>query len=172
MCTIAIANKSNCYVFHSTPTWTFSDTRVWVSQATWSGGCLDGRAHGNGTLVTNYSLIKTHQDKVGRDQGTLVNGVRHGHWVHTADGLVQEGHFIDGKRQGYWVTHYPGGAAVGRGLYVDDNLLDNWIIRYPGGMVEEGPHLHGKRHGHWILRYSDGTTKTYVWSHGEIINSY
>ena len=131
-CWLGLANRPGCHVFDSY--YNPLETAV-----TWSGSCAGGVAIGQGT----WSWDSSASALSGEETGTLVRGIRHGHWIERwSNGRVREGPYADGRRHGHWITRWSdGGASEGR--YVD-----------------------GKRHGRWVLRFSDGGCTATLWSHG------
>ena len=129
-CWLELANQPGCHVFE--PYHDPSRTAV-----TWSGSCAGGVAVGQGTLIWDSSRLS------GEATGTLVRGIRHGHWIVRWDnGDVAEGPYVDGKLQGHWIQ------------------------RWDSGTVVEGPYVDGKRHGRWIMRFHTGGCTATLWSHG------
>lgn len=145
-CWLELAGQPGCYVFTGRLLPDESDT--------WTGPCVEGLAHGTGTL-TRVSSEGTRTIAT----GLIRNGKRHGPWVsHTADGTVHEGPFVDGKSHGQWVERQADGD-VWEGPYVDDKRHGQWVIREADGDVREGPYVDGKRHGWWVTRLASGTVR-------------
>ena len=71
-------------------------------------------------------------------EGALVEGQRHGPWVHRSDdGTVAEGAYTNGTRTGLW------------------------LFRFPGGGVLEGGYVDGERHGVWSTTSTDTNRSEY-----------
>lgn len=65
----------------------------------WYGGCVDGKLHGNGTLIWYQGNRETE-----RNEGSFRNGEFHGDVVTTfPDGQVVYGQYVDGVRHGDFV---------------------------------------------------------------------
>ena len=120
-CWMELAGRPRCYVF----TFNF---RPGIS-ATWTGECVDGLAHGMGTLTFARDGRKSAYT------GLIRGGKRHGHSIiviHTEDGDVSEGPFVDGRMHG------------------------RWVMRRANGAMQEGSYTDGKRQGHWVERQANG----------------
>ena len=142
-CWLELTGQPGCYVF---TTFLLADARE-----TWTGACVEGLAHGTGTL-TRIATDGTNTRATGR----IRHGKRHGQWVRrNANGSVEEGPFVDGNRHGQWVLRGANGD-VWEGPYVDGKMHGQWVLRGADGGVREGPYVDGNRHGQWVLRGADG----------------
>ena len=144
-CWMEVTGQAGCYVWNGN---LMTDETV-----TWTGGCSEGRAQGEGTL----KWVWEDGEKTSESTGSLTDGKRHhGQWViRDADGDVQEGPYVDGKMHGQWVLRYAEGD-VQEGPYVDGKRHGQWVIRDADGDVGEGPYVDGKMHGQWVIRDADG----------------
>ena len=166
-CWMEVKGQAGCYVWN--------ENLATNATVTWTGGCSEGRAQGEGTLKwvwedgektseSTGSLTdgKAHGQWVSRKadgdgwEGPYVDGKKHGPWVwRYSDGLVQEGPYVDGKMHGQWVFRDADGD-VWEGPFVDGKMHGQWVIREADGDVQEGPYVDGKRHGPWVFRLADG----------------
>lgn len=141
---------------------------------TWSGGCLDGKAHGEGRLVWRY--MRNGEPSGSTFEGTLRQGVREGHGVLTwlDDDRHQGrrryvGHFHRNKFHGHGVLTWPDGrwykgefrdgTPSGKGEYIaaDGRRYEGEIhdgkpsgrgnVTYLGGDRYEGEFREGAFHG-------------------------
>ena len=144
-CWMEVTGQAGCYVWNGN---LMTDETV-----TWTGGCSEGRAQGEGTL----KWVWEDGEKTSESTGSLTDGKRHhGQWViRDADGDVGEGPYVDGKMHGQWVLRFASGG-VQEGPYVDGKRHGQWVIRDADGDVLEGPYVDGKRHGPWVFRLADG----------------
>ena len=116
----AIQSHPGCHVW---------DTYLKTDQTvTWSSGCADGLAQGEGTLTW-----RDGDGEITTSSGQLQRGKRHGRWVlRFASGTVEEGPYVDGKRHGRWVERTASGGVI------------------------ETPYVDGKEHGREVWRNADG----------------
>jgi hypothetical protein len=131
--------------------------------ATWSGPCKDGYAHGEGTLVWTVGGKQSS-----RYEGGMRRGLRHGlGYSIDHQGNQYEGGFADGKREGkgtlveYDGTEYSGDWKAGRrngigslvylngarydGAFDHDTFNGQGRAVYIGGQVFEGQFVQGRR---------------------------
>ena len=95
--------------------------------ATWSGGCVDGRASGKGQLLWQRG------DVHGDYQGQMSSGRAHGQGVRvTSGGFRYKGEWRDGLKHGRGIETWPSGGSY------DGEWRDN------------------RRHGQGVLVTSDG----------------
>ncbi|MBF0549990.1 MAG: hypothetical protein HQK60_05595 [Deltaproteobacteria bacterium] len=104
--------------------------KLWVSNPaptqsiTWAGGCVDGKAEGQGVAI----YIRDGKE-TGRYQGECKGGKRHGKGTYIwTNGNTYEGEYEDGKRHGpgvfTWANgnkyqgDYKRGKRVGKGLFI------------------------------------------------------
>ena len=96
----------------------------------WEGGCLNGKAHGSGTL-TKY--------KNGEYESTF------------------EGNYDNGSREGFGTfTHKD--KSVTTGYFTAGQLNGQGKRIYEDGSVYEGEFIHYRQHGKGTLHYASGTT--------------
>lgn len=109
---------------------------------TWSGGCKEGYADGEGTLVWLVSGKETS-----RYEGTLKQGRRHGHGYAVTDGAQYEGNHVDGLREGRGIvmgkdgTRYEGDFKAGL-YHGTGSIVYRSKARYDGQF--EASRFHGK----------------------------
>ena len=154
-CWKPLSDQPDCHVW--------DDYLVTAQTVTWSGGCVNGQARGQGTLTWSRgdggSTTQT---------GRLQDGQRQGHWdLREADGGVGEGPYVDGKQHGHWVLREADGN-VAEGPYVDDKQHGHWVVRIANGNVLEGPFVEDKRHGRWITRSHEGSESWSIDERGEL----
>ena len=139
---------------------------------TWSGGCRDGKAEGDGIL----------EDSLGnRSEGRLVAGMKDGAWTtrHPDGGVITETH-VEGAAHGPWtfdfsaskgpsyVVTYKHGVWHGRwerhdpdtyseiGTFEDGMRSGTWTMTWPEGVEALVPYVDGKVHGE-VAVTRDGT---------------
>ena len=111
-CWKEIANKPGCFLM----TYDFHET------VTWFGRCLDGVAHGRGTLVWRDSKVNVRslgklwpsvrpdEADLIRGTGEMVQGKMDGRWVHRfpdseyADEFEQEVEYAEGRQNGWFIV--------------------------------------------------------------------
>ena len=179
-CWMELANQPQCYIWNP---------YFWTNETvTWDGQCSGGFAQGRGTLKWSKRSHSQKNEKIriiirvmgqkDEEEGSFLNGKKHGHWVirsfqmqeegpyvygeQTGDwiirsvhGTVNQGPYVNSKRHGRWTIRYADGA-VSQGPYVYGEQTGDWIIRSVHGTVNQGPYVSGKRHGRWTIRYADG----------------
>ena len=124
----------------------------------WSGPCVSGIAHGEGTLVWTPANGESYEQA-----GTLQRGRYQGDWVHRGhDGTIIEARLADGELHGPFSARYAGGNDSS--ACVADDLTEGYC-RWQH-IVEEGSMLNGERSGHWterkcyVCQYDDGQRHT------------
>ena len=128
----------NWIVTENQPCQLYNDEPEPGETVTWSGGCADGKATGEGRIVWRGSYGESVYE------GTMHNGKVHGYGTYAfSDGDRYQGALRDGK-------------AHGRG-----------IIAYSDGGRYEGQYRTGKRHGQGIYTYPDGSRYQGEWRDGE-----
>lgn len=143
-CWMELENQAECYVWNGQLK---EDQSV-----TWSGACVGGLAHGEGSLTWVWGENKSVRTAI----GLLQDGQRHGRWVFRwPNGAVSEGSFVDGQQHGLWVERLANGSVF-EGPFVSGQRHGPWVLRGADGTVSEGPFINGQRHGHWVLRWPDG----------------
>ena len=145
------------------------DCRVWNNNpraretVTWSGECVDEKAHGTGTLVWAY--IERGNSRQSTYYGDLRDGTKHGHGTFTwAGGNRYEGDYRNGKKHGQGIEIWADGSSY-TGGYVDGKQQGRGVYSWPDGSRYEGDYLAGKRNGHGAVTWSNGGS--YV---GEYVN--
>ena len=161
---------------------------VWVhhfspaSTVSWSGRCVDGIAHGEGTLAW------TRDGRTAFEQtGGLNRGKHHGGWTQrSTDGTVIEAHLVDGVPSGTFAIRHRGGidsAAceaddLERGYCRVQRIIEHgamsdgarngywtericWVCQQDDGPSlavydTEGPYVNGEKTGHWVEKAMTG----------------
>ena len=109
--------------------------------ASWTGECLDGRTHGEGTLSWTWSSDGNR--KTSDATGRMERGQWEGHVVYvSSDGTTQDGPYVRGHQHG------------------------DFIIAYDNGDLAQGPYRHGKRHGKWNFILEDSESLSGSFSNG------
>jgi hypothetical protein len=110
---------------------------------TWSGGCKDGYADGEGTLV----WLASGKEK-SRYEGTLKQGRPHGQgYSVSSQGVQYEGSFVEGRRDGRGIvmakdgTRYEGDFKAGK-FHGTGSIVYRNKARYDGQF--EAGRFHGK----------------------------
>lgn len=113
------------------------------ASVTWSGGCKDGYADGEGTLV----WLVSGKEK-SRYEGTLRQGRAHGQgYSVSSDGIQYEGNHVDGLREGRGIvmtkdgTRYEGDFMAGK-FHGTGSIVYRNKARYDGQF--EAGQFHGK----------------------------
>ena len=151
-CWKPLSDRPDCHVW--------DDYLVTAQKVTWSGGCVNGRAQGEGTLRWGGGDGDRYTQT-----GRLQDGKRQGRWdLRESDGSVDEGPYVDGKQHGLrtWRIEatVTGSCARRTGIcakaYVDGKRHGHWVLRDTGGGVAEGPYVDDRQHGHWVVRSTNG----------------
>ena len=100
-----------------------------IGWITWSGGCIDGKASGEGRLVVRFS------------DGEEAN---------------YEGSMRAGKMHGQGTYIYPSGNRF-EGGWRDSEPHGHMTYFYTDGSRGMGEWRHGKMHGYMIFTWADGT---------------
>ena len=139
-CWMELADRPGCYLWNP-----FPQENVTV---TWSGGCSDGRAQGNGRVdwFRSGDLIQIWETRLeeGRAEGPFTQ--------RFASGVVQaEGVYVDGMPDGAWTYFLENGRGRRVGPYVNGERSGTWTFYWEDGDVgrEVGPYVNGERHGIW-----------------------
>ena len=157
-----------------------SGCRLWLDRGgankrvTWSGPCVDGKAHGKGTMVLRFD--GNDGEEADRYEGHFRHGKIHGHGVYFwANGEIYEGDWKDGKFHGQWLAD----EATGCRLWLDhsgENKRVTWsgpcvdgkaqgkgtmVLRFVWEATEltdlyDGEFKRGKKHGHGIYTWYNG----------------
>ena len=157
LCWMELENQPGCHVWNGNLQ---PDETV-----TWSAGCADGLAEGDGTVTWRYGDGKSETNT-----GRLQTGKMHGHWVlRLANGGVQEGSFVHGKKHGHWILRTALGG-VQEGPIVDGKKHGHWVLRFFYGEVHEGSYVDDKQHGRWIGRTAEGRIFETIWEYGKEVD--
>ena len=90
-CWQELANQLGCYVWNPRP--------QPEATASWSGGCVDGKASGTGNITWRWRQGGGWKNSSA--EGELRDGGFHGHWIHRqANGDVWEGPYVDSAPHG------------------------------------------------------------------------
>ena len=131
----AIKNQPNCSVWNPAPQ--LEET------ITWSGDCLDGKAHGKGTLTYRY-----------KEKSKWVEG-------------VYEGEYANGKAHGQGTFTHPTGAKYVGG-WKDDKQHGQGTLTFANGDKYVGQWKNGKYHGQGTETV-EGKVKSGEWQDGKIV---
>ena len=174
-CWMEVTGQAGCYVWN--------DYLATNETVTWTGGCSEGRAQGEGTLKWVWEeAFRTwryrgiyYSKKASESTGSLTEGKKHGKWTDRDDnGRAWEGSYVEGKRQGEWVVRFSNGS-VAEGPYMDGEYHGQWIIGQGDGSESKDFYLYGERvgdtseaeemegllvkgkaHGDWVVRFPNG----------------
>ncbi len=100
-CWMEVSDHLGCYLWNEAPQ---DNTTV-----TWSGGCSNGFAQGNGreSWFQNGGLIQAAE-------GTYIDGQPHGPWtIYFENGHREVGPYVNGERHGTWTGYDASGDVVG-----------------------------------------------------------
>jgi len=118
-----------------------SGCRLWLwhagleKQVHWSGACVDGKAHGEGTMTLRYAIDgEQHQDIY---EGAFENGKMHGCGSYTwSNGDKYEGDFVAGRKAGHGCYSSPDGSGY-EGDWRDDTPHGRGTFIRSGGHHDE-----------------------------------
>ena len=185
-CWMEVTGQAGCYVWN--------DYLATNETVTWTGGCSEGRAQGEGTVKWvweeafrfSHSRLTGYFEEASESTGSLTEGKKHGKWTDRDDNeSVWEGSYMEGKRHGQWVGRDEDGsesevffvygdrfggtseAEEMEGLIVKGRAQGDWIVRFPNGDVAEGPYVDGERHGDWSERDADKDVRNGPYVHGK-----
>lgn len=117
---------------------------------TWSGGCVNGLAEGNGTQVWFKDGVETS-----RYSGSMQAGARHDNGVYTwANGDRYEGNFQNNQLTGKGVYTWPAGNRY-EGDFLNNKTNGKGIYTWANGDRYEGDFRDGKRTGKGIIVWAD-----------------
>ena len=148
--------------------------RVWAhrfdpaSAVSWSGACVDGIAHGEGTLAWTRDGRRSFEQT-----GTLNRGKHHGGWIqHSANGTVIEAHLLEGVSNGPFAIRHRGGIDSAT---CEAGDLEHGYCREQR-IIQEGSMSDGTRDGYWAERIcwvcqgDDGPSFTVYNTEGPYVN--
>ena len=122
-----------------------------VETVTWSGGCMDGKASGEGRKVWRGSYGEAVYE------GTMREGKDHGIGTHIwPNGERYEGEWRDGKRTGYGTHTWTDGNRY-EGEFRDGKKHGYGTHTWAGGSRYEGQYRDGKKHGYGTYTWADGS---------------
>ena len=163
-CWMEVTGQAGCYVWN--------DYLATNETVTWTGGCSEGRAQGEGTVKwvweegfynRNFIGEMMYLKKTSESTGSLTEGKKHGKWTdRDEDGSESEVFFVYGDRVGGTSE-----AEEMEGLLVKGKAQDVWVVRFPNGDVAEGPYVDGERHGDWSERDADKDARNGQYVHGK-----
>ena len=133
----------------------------------WSGPCIFGKAHGQGTLSW-----RRNGDDFRSDTGLLQNGHKQGDWIERrTSGNVEAGPYVDGIRQGRWILTTADGSdndgRIMQGRYVNGARYGSWDISWPEGETLRATYDNGVLSGPSIRRFPNGTWEEGQYANGE-----
>lgn len=179
-----LANDASCVVWDDDPAEEVS--------VTWTGGCINGRASGRGSLTWRFVADGKPQEHACR--GDMRNGKLHGQAACAwSNGGRYDGGWSDGRQHGRGVEYFDDGSRYeggfwlgpreGRGTY---DFADGG--RYEGGWHDNAMHGEGTRfysngaryaggwandafHGHGTLVFADGDRCEGEWADGALVGT-
>ncbi len=166
---IELSNSPGCYFRRFDPNWKNQEKLQW----SWTGECVDEWAQGEGTL----RVVRQDDEDDGEWDfewsGHLQKGRREGHWVtRSSDGKTQdEGSFVNGRKHGPWIEKF--GDSEDKGSYVDGTREGIWVDTFGVNsppqkqLVSEIPYLNGEIHGKVVTRFGSRVVMETLYEHGE-----
>ena len=162
-------------VAENQPCQTYSRVPGAARTVTWSGGCVDGKASGDGRLVRWNAGTLVYEY-----EGQMRDGRRNGRGTFTyADGNRYEGEFRDGKIHGRGTYAWANGERY-KGEWRDEKKHGQGTHTWPNGNRYEGEWQDGKIHGRGAYIWANGDRYegqfrdgkidgpvTYTWVNGE-----
>ena len=156
---------------------------VAVGQITWSGACPDGRAEGEGTVISlapdvNYSLATTyHLGSQVAESTVLMNGAplfrarftdagAEGPVVWTEKGVATTFEYRAGDATAVLALSLPDGTAI-QGRFDLDGVTGHGVIHKSNGERYEGDFVHGRYEGHGTYYYETGIVFDGQWHDGQ-----
>ncbi len=125
---------------------------------TWSGGCENGKASGEGNLVWTYfdadgNSISSYY------QGPMLGGNEHGKGAYFwADGDRYQGEFVNGSPHGYGTYYFSNGDRY-NGQWENGSHHGQGTYYHNDGSRHQGNFKNGSRHGQGIFYDSDDSQK-------------
>ena len=148
-----VAGNQPCQLYNSNP--------VPKESVTWSGGCVDGKAHGEGR--GEWRVPRGGAEVY---VGPMRAGYVHGRGVSTwPDGNRYEGDFVDGKKHGRGVFTWADGSRY-EGDWRDDELTGRGVFTRPDGTGYEGEWRNDRPHGYGSYISASGDRFEGQWRNG------
>ncbi len=127
------------------------DCRVWNPEPepretiTWSGDCVDGKAHGHGVLVWRFLFYGGFRED--RYEGEVRGGRPHGPGTfHSRRGTRFQGRFVEGVLSGQGTIEWANGSRY-EGDFQGGERHGTGRYEWPDGQRYEGGWFSGHRHG-------------------------
>ncbi len=128
---------------------------------TWTGGCADGKASGQGRLTGRVASTEEW-----RFIGNVQFGNAHGYGTYIwADGDRYDGMFRDGMLHGHGILTWTDGSRY-EGDFLDDARTGRGTHVWADGSRYEGEWHDGKQHGRGTVTWTNGDKKTCRWELG------
>lgn len=128
--------------------------------ASWSGGCISGRANGRGVEIWRSP------DRTSRYEGEMRDGKANGRGVATyANGARYDGEWRDDKLNGRGVLTHADGSRYD-GEWRDNNKHGRGILTWSDGRVFDGEWREDKPNGLGRFTNAYGTTYNGIWTNG------
>ncbi|MGI9522206.1 MAG: peptidoglycan-binding protein [Hyphomicrobiaceae bacterium] len=123
---------------------------------TWTGGCRNGKASGNGVQKWSY-LMNGKRVQEGYFEGEFRDGKRHGYgaWKDST-GARCKGEFRDGKQHGTGVCTWADGQRY-EGEYKNGKIHGNGVFTWASGNRYDGTFRDGRKHGEGVFTWADGS---------------
>ena len=154
-----VAENQPCQLHNSNP--------IPNETVTWSGGCVDGKAHGEGRWEWRTP------EGLAVYVGSMRAGRNHGRAVYTHhNGAHYEGDYVDGKLHGQGVMTYLGGNRY-EGDWRDSKRTGQGVFTWASGVRYEGDWRDGKEHGQGVETWPDGSIEFEgEWRYGVPVREY
>ena len=120
----------------------------------WSGGCKDGKIHGEGRLLWRYFINNEWVEET--FTGSVENGMAHGYGVAEFPyGKRYEGGWRKSRYHGQGVLVFANGDRY-EGDFVDGSRTGRGIYTFAKGSRYEGDFVAGKRTGRGVYEFTNG----------------
>lgn len=136
------------------------DCEVWnqwpgaQETATWTGGCIGGKASGSGTMVRQY--LRKDELRQETYEGELREGKLNGRGIlKFEDGSVYVGELHDDKLDGRGVMTLANGDRY-EGEFSHNKLSGHGVMTWANGNRYEGDYLDNARSAHGVFIWADG----------------
>lgn len=137
------------------------DCMVWNPEpqaqetASWSGGCVNGKANGTGTLAWRY--VVAGETKTGTSfEGELLDGKENGRGIAThTDGDRYEGEFRDSETHGRGVYTFANGDRY-EGELRNSERNGHGVYTFANGDRFEGDYRDGLENGRGVYAFANG----------------